>query len=132
MTGQPSGGEQRRFSGRLLQPPAIPMVDLNRTCPFFRSLASAVVLVAVCAVTVGADYDAGERAWNAGKPAEALAQWRTAAGWGDRRAMLELGRLYLKGLGVPQDYALAHMWFNLVTGRGEVKALQERDALARE
>jgi hypothetical protein len=30
-----------------------------------------------------------------------------------RRIGLVLGRLYRDGLGVPQDYLLAYMWFNL-------------------
>ena len=84
----------------------------------------------VVALPVGADYDAAKRAWDAGRPAEALAQWRAAADAGDRRAMLELGRVYGMGLGAPQDYVLAHMWFNLAASRGEMAALKERDALA--
>ena len=84
----------------------------------------------VVALPVGADYDAAKRAWDAGKPAEALTQWRAAAAAEDRRAMLELGRVYRMGLGAPQDYVLAHMWFNLAASRGEMAALKERDALA--
>ncbi|MCY4443056.1 MAG: SUMF1/EgtB/PvdO family nonheme iron enzyme [Deltaproteobacteria bacterium] len=95
-----------------------------------RSAALAVAFVMICALSAAADYEAGKRAWDAGKPAEALAQWRGAADAGDRRAMLALGRLYLKGLGAPQDYVLAHMWFNLAASRGEMAALKERDALA--
>ena len=71
------------------------------------SLALAVLLVTVYAPHAGADYDGGKRAWDAGKPAAALAQWRAAADAGDRRAMLELGRVYRMGLGAPQDYVLA-------------------------
>ena len=44
--------------------------------------------------------------------------------------MLALGRLYVQGLGVLQDYVEAHKWLNLAASRGEVAALQERDALA--
>ena len=44
--------------------------------------------------------------------------------------MLALGRLYMQGLGVPQDYVEAHQWLNLAASRGEVEAAQERDALA--
>ena len=77
-----------------------------------------------------ADYDAGQRAWDAGRPGEALTQWRTAADAGDRRAMLALGRLYAQGLGVLQDYIEAHKWLNLAASRGEAAALNERDALA--
>ncbi len=95
-----------------------------------RSFVVAATLLIVCAPSAVADYNAGKRAWDAGKPAEALVQWRAAADAGDRRAMLELGRLYRMGLGAPQDYVLAHMWFNLAASRGEMEALKERDALA--
>ena len=94
-----------------------------------RSAALTVTLVVMCALPAGADYDAGKRAWDAGKPTEAVAQWQAAADAGDRRAMLALGRLYLQGLGALQDYVLAHMWFNLAASRGEMEALKERDAV---
>ena len=77
-----------------------------------------------------ADFEAGQRAWDAGSVDEALSQWRVAANEGDRRAMLALGRLYLQGLGVLQDYVEAHKWLNLAASRGEAAALAERDALS--
>ena len=94
----------------------------------FGAVAAAAALA--CAGPVRADYAAGKAAWDAGRPAAALAEWRAAADGGDRRAMLALGRLYAKGLGAPQDFVLAHMWFNLAASRGEAAALKERDALA--
>ena len=106
------------------------MMDIGRAWRLIRPLPLLVFVVTVCASTAGADYDAGKRAWGEGKPAEAMAQWRAAADAGDRRAMLELGRLYRMGLGAPQDYVLAHMWFNLAASRGEAAAVKERDALA--
>ena len=83
-----------------------------------------------CASPARADYEAGQTAWQAGRHAEALAQWREAARAGDGKAMLALGRAFAKGLGVPQDYILAHMWLNLAAGRGSAEAARERDALA--
>lgn len=77
-----------------------------------------------------ADYDAGRRAWEAGRPDVALTEWRSAAASGDRLAMLALGRLFVQGLGAPQDYVEAHMWLNLAASRGEAAAAKERDALA--
>ena len=77
-----------------------------------------------------ADYEAGQTAWKAGRHVEALTQWRGAARTGDSRAMLALGRAFAKGLGVPQDYVLAHMWLNLAAGRGNADAAAEREALA--
>ena len=94
----------------------------------FGAMVAAAALA--CAGPVRADYAAGKAAWDAGRPAAALAEWRAAADGGDRQAMLSLGRLYAKGLGAPQDFVLAHMWFNLAASRGEAAALEERDALA--
>ena len=76
-----------------------------------------VVLSLVVAHPAWADYQAGQRALDAGNVDEALAQWRVAANAGDRRAMLALGRLHVKGLGVPQSYVEAHAWFNLAASQ---------------
>ena len=80
--------------------------------------------------TAQADYEDGQRAWDAGRHSEALREWQAAANAGDAKAMLALGRLYMQGLGAPQDYVKAHMWFNLAASLGEVEAVAERDALA--
>ena len=79
--------------------------------------------------TVQADYEAGQRAWDAGRHSDALREWQASANAGDARAMLALGRLYMEGRGVPQNYIRAHMWFNLAASRGEAEAVIERDAL---
>ena len=95
-----------------------------------RVVIPSLALILICALPAQADYEAGKRAWNAMRPAEALKEWRAAADAGDRRAMLALGRLYMRGLGAPQDYIEAHVWFNLAAARGEMAAAKERDALA--
>ena len=77
----------------------------------------------------GADYEAGQRAWESGRRDMAIAEWRASAKAGEAKAMLALGRLYLKGIGVPQNYVQAHKWFNLAASRGEDGAAAERDAL---
>lgn len=94
--------------------------------PFLLFLA----LLLLPSLQVRADYEAGQRASDAGRPAEALEQWRVAADDGDSRAMLALGRLYEMGMGTPQNYILAHMWFNLAASRGEMDAVAAREALA--
>ena len=94
------------------------------------SLWTALLVATLVAVqSAGADFEAGQRAWDAGRPDEALTQWRAGASAGDRRAMLALGRLYVQGLGVIQDYVDAHKWLNLAASRGETAALHERDVL---
>ena len=80
--------------------------------------------------TAQADYEDGQRAWDAGRHSEALREWQAAANAGDAKAMLALGRLYMQGLGVPQNYVQAHMWFTLAASRFEAEAVKERDALA--
>ena len=97
--------------------------------PSWRSLLFAATFL-FFGTTALADYGAGRKAWDAGRPAEALKQWQAAADREDRRAMLALGQLYLQGLGAPQDYVLAHMWFNLAASRGAKEAIGQRDALA--
>ena len=94
------------------------------------SLLLALSLMLIQGLPAQADYGAGQQAWDAGRPAEALEQWLAAADDGDSRAMLALGRLYEMGLGASQNYILAHMRFNLAASRGELEALVERDALA--
>lgn len=67
------------------------------------------------------------------------ARWfRLAAQQGMPVAQIELGKLYEQGLGVPQDYVTAHMWFNVATSllsniyvEGDrVDAARRRDAVA--
>ncbi len=94
---------------------------------FWALLLTAVV---VSTPSARADYEAGQRAWDAGCPEAASTQWRSAAAGGDRRAMLALGRLLVQGRGVPQDYVEAHKWLSLAASRGERAALKERDVLA--
>ena len=86
--------------------------------------------VVVLAPSARADYEAGQRAWKEGRPDVALTEWRSAAASADRQAMLALGRLFVQGVGAPQDYVEAHKWLNLAASRGEAAASKERDALA--
>ncbi len=74
----------------------------------------------------------------AGDYREAARWFRFAAEQGMPQAQVELGELYFQGLGVPQDYIMAHKWFNVATAllsniyvHGEQSyALRRRDAVA--
>ena len=98
------------------------------------SWAWALVLgMALAAATpAGADFEVGRRAWDGGRPTDAVTAWRASAETGDGRSMLALGRAYAKGLGAPQDFVEAHKWLNLAAGLGSTEAAAERDALAEE
>ena len=91
---------------------------------FWRSeiKAGMLVLTLLSATPAGADYEAAQRD-------AAIAEWRASAEAGESNAMLALGRLYLRGIGLPQNYIQAHKWFNLAASRGEERAAAERDAL---
>ena len=91
-------------------------------------LCAAAILI--LAPTARADFEAGQRAWEAGDSTEALAQWSAAADEGDPRSMLALGRLYREGLGVLQDYVEAYKWFNVAASRGNAEAASERNDLS--
>ena len=96
-----------------------------------KGLCSAVLAAVFLSVLPAhANFEAGQRAWDAGRMDEARSQWQAAAGSGDRRAMRALGRMYLQGFGVLQNYVEAHKWFNLAASRGDTAAAAERDALA--
>ena len=57
-------------------------------------------------------------------------------GLGYAKAQFNLGNMYIIGLGVPLDYAQAHMWYNLATSRyppGEDRdrVVKNRDIIAK-
>ena len=95
-----------------------------------RTVLVAQILALVLALPARADFEAGQHAWDERRFAEAVSEWESAADAGDGRAMLALGRAFVKGLGVPQDYVEAHKWLNLAASQGDVRAAAERDALA--
>ena len=83
----------------------------------------AVVLSIIClAVPAWADYKAGEDAYNRGDFATALREWRPLAEQGDARAQYNLGVLYRKGRGVPQDDVQARQWYEKAAAQGQGKA----------
>lgn len=61
---------------------------------------------------------------------EAARWYRKAAASGLSTAMTNLGLLYLRGTGVPQDYVLGYMWVNLAAGTGQVEAVRVRDTVS--
>ena len=44
-------------------------------------------------------------------------------------AQVNLGTMYSRGQGVPQDYAVAYMWLNLAASRGDRVAQKSREGL---
>lgn len=65
-----------------------------------------------------ADYQTGVDAVLRGDYATAFKQWDPLARQGDASPQFQLGWLYLKGYGVPQDNQTAVKWFKLAAVQG--------------
>ena len=67
-----------------------------------------------------------------GKPdyAEAAHWFRKAAEFGIRDSQFNLGVLYGRGLGVPQDLGQSWLWFSLAARQGDTDAAAKRDEVA--
>jgi hypothetical protein len=73
-------------------------------------------------------FCAANKALQAGDHAKAVAMYEESAAWGDKRAMFNLGLLYLRGDGIARNEALALAWLALSAERAE--DLLQRQVLA--
>ena len=101
------------------------------------------VLAALCAgfmlgltAPAWAGFDEGVAAYNRGDFATAIREWRPLAEQGNAKAQYNLGVMYDEGLGVPQDYVQAHMWYSLAAsrlppGKDRDKPVKNRDIVAK-
>ena len=78
----------------------------------------ALALLAVFPSLQAADLAKGLAAVENKQWREAFAQFEPLAKRGDPRAEINLGNLYMRGLGVEQDYALAHTWYEKAARHG--------------
>jgi uncharacterized protein len=69
-----------------------------------------------------ADFQTGLKAARAGDFAGALREWRPLAERGFEGAQSNLGLMYYKGSGVPQDYTKAAKWFRKAAERSDATA----------
>ena len=70
-----------------------------------------------------ADFQAGLAAYNKGDYAAALKEWQPLAEQGDANSQYNLGLLYARGQGVPQDYKQALTWYQKAADKGYSLAL---------
>ncbi len=62
--------------------------------------------------------------------AKAVVWWRRAAEQGHVIGQYKLAAMYAKGEGVPRNYTLAHMWFDLASASGNEEAREQHDKIA--
>ena len=60
-----------------------------------------------------------------------LAQVQRDAEVGDAFAQFNLGFMYAKGQGVPQNFTEAYVWFSVAAASGDSGAVQDRDLLSK-
>lgn len=78
----------------------------------------------LAATSPGAAIGDGSDAYQRGDFAGVLKRYRPLAEQGDADAQYFLGEMYAKGQGVPKDYALAYMWFNLAAAQSASHSAQ--------
>ena len=84
-----------------------------------------VLATAVCLgmmLPVQADYEAGVTAYYRQDYETALREFKTDAAAGDENAQYNVGLMYLKGEGVPQNPEEAARWFHRAAMQGQVDA----------
>ncbi len=102
------------------------------SCRGLRTGFLALTLLLEQTVMVQADaFEDGLAAYNRGDYAAALRFSRLAAEQGVARAQFNLGNMFSKGLGVPQDFVHAHMWFDLAAEQDFDDARENREIVAK-
>ena len=85
-------------------------------------IALLIVCVAFATTPALAGWDEAQDAYQKGDYATALREWRPLAERGDIKAQYNLGSMYNKGEGVPQDYKEAAKWYRLSAEQGDASA----------
>ena len=101
------------------------MITLANFCrsKCWLGIALAIALAAALVGTASAqDFQKGFDAYKRGDYAAALREWRPLAEQGEAAAQVNVGLMYSKGRGVPQDLVSAYMWFNLSAAQGNEDA----------
>ena len=68
-----------------------------------------------------------EREWKPKRQSAQVSWYRKGADQGFADAQYNLGIMYAKGEGVPQDYVQAHKWWNLAAARYEASETVDRN-----
>ncbi len=90
-----------------------------------KALRAVIVLVLVLALpapVLAADFQTGLQAYERGDYARALEEIRPLANLGDAEAQVLLAIMYNSGGGVTKDYALAAKWFEAAAVQGSADA----------
>jgi uncharacterized protein len=81
-----------------------------------------LIIFAALVVPLRADFQAGLEAYNRGDFETAFKEWQPLADKGDANSQYNLGMLYARGLGLPQDYRKAVEWYEKAAAQGVAAA----------
>src|SRR5208337_3221263 len=87
--------------------------------------AGGVLALALFGAAIAGPLEDGQAAVRNGDYATAMQYFRVLADQGNAVAQNNFGFMYDQGLGVPRDYAQAHMWYNLAASHAEDPATRE-------
>ena len=82
-------------------------------------------------VVFGDDFQDGVDAYQKKDHKEAVKWYRLAAEQWIAQAQFNLGVMYDKGQGVPQDKLFAHMWWDLAGSKGNKNAIKNRNIIVK-
>lgn len=94
-----------------------------------RSFTLAAALTFAAPTLALADYSSGMQSYERGNYQTAFSDFEAAANGGDAASQYMMGEMYARGLGVTQNYAKAHMWYNLAAAWGHDRADDARSRL---
>src|ERR1700751_4216115 len=87
-----------------------------------RVLVPIILVLSLAFPLAAGPFEDAAAAHNKGDYATAFRLWRPFADQGNANAQVNLGLMYAKGQGTPQNYAEALKWFRLAANQGETAA----------
>ncbi len=97
-----------------------------------KSLITTLLLaITLSSTAFGDDYSDGYSAYAKGDYKTAMELWKPLAEQGYAGAQFNLGLMYAKGEGVPEDKVLAYMWWNLAAANGIEDASTNKGIIAK-
>ena len=99
---------------------------MNKPLTFLLSL-TLLFLFSSSSVVFGDDFQDGWDAYQKKDYKEAVKWWKLSAEQGTANSQFNLGAMYNNGQGVPQDYALAHMWWSICSSNESKDCVKNRN-----
>jgi hypothetical protein len=93
-------------------------IPVMRVLPVKLLAPAGIAFLVLSALPARANVEAGMTAYQAGDYATALAEWRWDASQGNPAALMNLGRMYEKGQGVPADPYTAFVLYRVAFAQG--------------